>query len=97
MNYLKTLQFRADVYSVKTELSEDNVWYNSEKFWKSVWFSVRVINLRAKEMKYHFTTKWIDDFPQKFVVYMNGEKYKSIQSVISDKGNDIITFFAIKK
>lgn len=96
MNYLKTLNFNVDIYSVKTELSEDNVWYNSEIFWKSMWFSVRIINLRAREMKYHFTAKWINDFPKKFVVCMNGEKYKPIQSVISDKCNDVITFFAVK-
>lgn len=97
MNYSKILNFKADVYSVKSELSECNVWCNSETFWKSMWFSVQIVNLRAKEMKYHFITRWIKDFPKKFVVYIDGEKYKPIQSVISDKNNDVIMFFCHKK
>lgn len=97
MKYLKILNLNADIYSVKTELSEENVWRNSEDFWKSMWFSIQIINLHSKEMKYRFTAKWVDNFPPKFVVYMNGEKYKPIQSVISDKNNDVIMFFAVKK
>lgn len=97
MNYRNIINSKVDIYSVKTELSENNIWQHHEIFWKSVWSIVRIINLRAKQRQYQFISKWIENFPSKFVVQMNGQKYQPIQDVISDKNNDITMFFATKK
>lgn len=97
MNYLNSLNFKGDVYSIKIELSENNIWRRREIFWKSMWFTVKIINLRAKQRQYQFVSKWVENMPKNFAVYVNGEKYQLIQDVISDKTNDMTMFFAVKK
>lgn len=96
MNYHRSTNAYVEVYEIKEELSDNNIWKNREILWKKVWVSIKPTNLKS-QLQYRFIAKWLPNFPDKFVVKLFDTTFKPIKQTIIDKNHDIIMFFAIKK
>ena len=88
MKYSQRWNLNGKVYSLKQELSEQNVWYEKATFWKDVWFSVQIATLKSEKRQYLFIARWDESFPEKFKVSFPEGIFSPINEPIIDRKNE---------
>ncbi len=78
-------------------LSSQNEWISKYVFWKDLWATIQLKDVKITKSLYLFAVKWKGDFPKKFRVILNDKILESTQTIAYDFKNNLIVFHASMK